>query len=91
MFARGDRRHIPDHGALGIEIGRYDKQKAALALLDRDGVEQCVVGIVLDQLLQRFGLEHASPDDTVDAIDPQQASDLPAGKDVLQHRIVTGS
>src|SRR5450755_4688753 len=36
-------------------------------------------------------LEHASPDDTVDAVDPKQVSDLPAGKDVLQHRIVIGS
>jgi len=31
-------------------------RKTALALLDRDGVEQRVVGIVLDQLFQRFGL-----------------------------------
>ena len=36
----GCARHVSVHGALGIEIGRYDKQKTALALLERDGVEQ---------------------------------------------------
>ena len=44
--------------------------------------------MAFDQLPQWFVLEYTRANDAIDAVEPQQALDPPAGKNILQRRIV---
>ena len=51
VAAGGDGPHVPDHQALGLELGSPHQQAPALAVLGGDGLEH----VLVDEPLQEFG------------------------------------
>ena len=56
---RGDGAHVPDHGALGIEIGGDHEQTPAAAIFGGDIGQQRRRDLFGDQILQRPGIDEA--------------------------------
>ncbi len=56
---RGDGAHVPDHGALGIEIGRDHEQPPPGPVTGGDIGQQLRRDLLGDQVLQRPGIEKA--------------------------------
>ena len=55
----GDGAHVPDHGALGIEIGCDHEQASAAAMLGSDVGEQSRRCLFDDQVLERPRIDKA--------------------------------
>jgi hypothetical protein len=53
IMAGRDGAHIPDHPALGIEVGSSDQQQAALAVFLGNGVQQFLIDLAVEHLPQR--------------------------------------
>ena len=56
MLAGSDLPHVPDHRALGIEIGGCHQQHPTLAVFLGDPVEQLAIDVPGDQLCQPTGV-----------------------------------
>ena len=56
---RGDGAHVPDHGALGIEIGGDDEQPPPGLIGGGDVGEQLRRDLFGDQILERPGIDEA--------------------------------
>src|SRR5205823_9671964 len=59
VAAFGDRAHVPDHAAAGVEIGGGDQKAPAAAVLGGDLGEQGPADATLDQPLERPSVHQA--------------------------------
>src|SRR3982074_3728886 len=65
---RGDATHIPDHRALRIEIGRYDKKFSAFGVLGRDRRKHVLAGLGGHELAEMRLSEQARPENSADDV-----------------------
>jgi hypothetical protein len=57
--ALGDGAHVPNHGALAIQVGGRDQQEPALGGLRRNGLHHLFRRVMVDQIGKRFAPEDA--------------------------------
>ncbi len=86
--AGGDRAHVPDCGALRVDIRCHDVEAAAGTMLLGDGGEHVGVHVPRDQVAQRGGLEHAGAEDRRERIGLQEVGHLAAGEHAPDHLVV---
>src|SRR6185436_17074860 len=81
VAARGDLAHVPDRGALRVEIRRHHVKAASRPVLACDRVKQFRVDMSRDQVPQGGGLEESRTEQSRQSIRLQQVCHLAAGED----------
>ena len=88
VAAGGDPAHVPDRGALSVEIGGHHEKPASLPIFARHRLQNVGIDVGGDQIAQRAGLVDAGAEQSGDPVGLQQVRQLAAGEDGPQRRVV---
>jgi hypothetical protein len=89
---RGDGAHVPDHGALRVEVGGDHQKPPPLSILARDLDEHLVVDVAFDQFAHPAALDQAAAEQRPKgAAFLDQALRFAVGVDAFELRIIVRS